>query len=221
MKKQFALAAVAALGISGAAVGMHQASATPTTVGSCSGLVSVAKITPSLSNVNQSVTTSGKGGATGSCSFSAPASGGGSVTKWGYKLTSPVADCIGDTDPSEYPQSGKVSVAFAATKLDGYVRSERGVAGGLDLVGLVGIVTKGDAVGMTIGGTLYMDPIIKIKGATDVPGLPDYAWDIGNAGGCQDPTGATPANLTGLLIGDGTSPLLSSPAGGIEFSYGL
>jgi len=221
MKKNFVLAAVAALGISGVAMGTHEASATPTSVGSCSGLVSVAKITPSLGNVNQAVTTSGKGGAAGSCSFSSPVTGGGAVTKWGYKLTSPAADCIGDTDPSEYPQSGKVSVAFAATKFDGYVRSERGVPGGLDLVGLVGIVTKGDAVGMTIGGTLYMDPIIKVKNATDVPGLPGYAFDIANAGGCQDATGATSANLTGLVIGDGDSPLLGSTAGGIEFSYGL
>lgn len=223
--------AAAAAAISGLAIGTApKADAVPTNHGSCSGLVGLGKISPSLANFNQAVTVSNKGvpatvGGTnfGSCTFSSPVTGGGAVTKWGSKLTSPAADCISDTDATEYPLSGKLSAAFAATKLDSYVATTKinPSGAGADTVGVSGIVTKGDAVGTFVNGEIYFDPIVKDKLQTAYAPYPGYNYDLGNAIGCQDPSGATPAAITGIIIGDGTSPLLGSVATGLSFTSGI
>lgn len=225
MKKQATTLLVAAMALGGIAAGsIQQASASPTTVGTCTGLTSVVKASPALTNVQGPVTFSGKGGAGGSCSFSAPATGGGSVTKWGWKITSPQMDCIGDGDAGEYPQNGKLSISFAATKFDAYVRAEANTnPNAQDMSALVGIVTKGDAVGMSLYDEIYMDPIIKDKTESiPVAGLPGYSLDLANAGGCADSTGSTPAAITGFIAGDGESRIFAGQsAAGATFSYGL
>jgi hypothetical protein len=225
VKKQATTLLVAAMALGGIAAGsISGAGATPTTVGSCTGLTSVVKASPALTNVQGPVTFSGKGGAGGSCSFSSPVTGGGSVTKWGWKITSPQMDCIGDGDVGEYPQNGKLSISFAATKFDAYVRAEANVnPNAQDISALVGIVTTGDAVGMSIYDEIYMDPVIKDKTESiPVAGLPGYSLDLANAGGCADSTGATPAAITGVIAGDGASRIFTSEtAAGATFTYGL
>jgi hypothetical protein len=94
------------------------------------------------------------------------------VTKFGLKLASASVDCYdgdNESDSAERPLTGKISWTFSdGLKMEGYVRTQgqdRGTAK-LDLTWYTGIVAKGEAVGSTIGGNVWVNPIIKDKPAT-------------------------------------------------------
>lgn len=94
------------------------------------------------------------------------------IAKFGLKLASPSVDCYdgdNESDATERGLTGKISWTFSdGTKMEGYVRTQgqdRGTAK-LDLTWYTGIVSKGEAVGSTIGGNVWVNPIIKDKAAT-------------------------------------------------------
>lgn len=232
--------AAATLALSGMAiVNAPESEAAPTVVATCSGMRGLAKITPGLSNVNQAASISTKnvlntGGTVGSCTYNHPLLGTGTkqMTKWSSKTSSPVADCIADSDPTEYPSSGKSSTAFSdGSKSDAYVAGQGTKAGTSAVQILSGIVTKGSGVGAFLSQEIWVAPVVKDKLQTldwnGTPGLtsplyPGYSLDIANAVACIDPTGATAGTITGLLVGTGQSEIYATDfAGGTTLTTGV
>ena len=190
----------------------------------------------------------------GSCTFTQPVAGGllnttlpagtFSLTKVGAKTTSPNTDCVSDVDPNEWPLSGKLSFAYSdLTKTDAYVVTANPTGSPADLVSLVGIVTKGRAVGAQLTSQVGYTPVLKdtsivtdwdgtemiseILGintsAADRAVIQGYAIDPA-ALGCQAVVEPTPNALTNLrtlvLNGGGVSPILGSPISGTTFTIG-
>jgi len=90
-----------------------------------------------------------------------------SVAKFGTKLTG-ISDCnsLEGADPDERPLTGKMSIGFSdLTKTDAYIRIQGFDTAAPDKVWLAGIVAKGEGVGTTIGGNVWFNPVLKIKGA--------------------------------------------------------
>lgn len=232
--------------------------------------LNVAK-TAGLNATNQQISFSGKGYSSssadalaldvGSCALQqrlgvtgTPVNFGGinfvikTVTKFGLKLTSASVDCYdgdNESDADERPLTGKVSWTFSdGLKMEGYVRTQgqdRGTAK-LDLTWYTGIVAKGEAVGTTIGGNVWVNPITKDKAATQYfdagatySGIsvldsspetrdsvaPGYGYSpskaIGDGVSCQ--TGADNGGSVSLgLLGAGfTSPSLDTTSDGWKF----
>lgn len=218
--------------------------AAPTVVATCTGMRGLAKVTPGLGNTNGPVTVSTKNvtninGTVGACSYSHPGVGSGTkqMASWSSKTSSPVADCIKDTDDAEYPTSGKSTTVFTdGTKTEAYVTIV-GTKAGTQLVQVLqGIVTKGNAAGGFVSQEIWTIPVVKDKTQTadwtpPAPGTPGpvlgphypgYAFDIIGAPGCQDPTGATAANITGLLVGTGQSQIYpDESANGTTITFGV
>lgn len=201
-----------------AAVAMPNADAAVKEIGTCSGLHGLGKISPGLGNTKQLLTVSIKGDAAGTCSTSKNAgTASGSVSKWGAKVSG-ITTCINDPSAApddnpatSYPLNGKLAVVAGSINLQGYVRTDGFKASTTTVVQTAGIITKGTAVGATINSELFFVPVMKTKAAPLLPGLPTgYDVDLGNAGGCQDTTGSTPANITGIYVGDGCSPLFET-----------
>ena len=256
MMKRIFGAASASLLLAGAVAFAAPASAAPTNVGGCNATrgLAGAKSTfiwpgdgkpAGLTDKNHDVAITTKviptaGSLTnfGTCIFTAPFSGVKTVTKWGGKLSSPVADCVSDTDSAEIPQSGKISYAFSdLTKQDTYVALTKSnpSGNGADTVGTKGIVTKGVAAGAFTDGELWYAPAVKDKTKTvDYAGTPwitdpnasaytGYGFDIGNALGCQAAVepGVETSNLRILIVGTGSpSEILGSTTGGNNFTIG-
>jgi len=142
------------------------------------------------------------------------------IAKFGTKLSSTATDCNSaeGSDDSERPLAGKMSVGFTdTTKLDAYIRVQGFDTAAADVVWLTGIVSKGEAVGATIGGNVWFNPAYKAKTATGYYGAavaddpktltfneagtaiaPGYAtsvlFTIGEAIGCSD--GTTPVGTS-------------------------
>lgn len=167
------------------------------------------------------------------------------VAKFGLKLASPSVDCFdgdNDSDPAERGLTGKVSWTFSdGTKMEGYVRTQgqdRGTAK-LDLTWYTGIVSKGEAVGATIGGNVWVNPIIKDKAATQYfeagatyssvsvldaspetrdSVAPGYGYSpskaIGDGVSCQTGTDNGGSVSLGLLGAGVVSPSLDTPSDG-------
>lgn len=90
-----------------------------------------------------------------------------SVAKFGTKLTG-ISDCnsVEGADLDERPLTGKMSIGFSdLSKTDAYIRIQGFDTDSPDKVWLAGIVAKGEGVGTTIGGAVWFNPVIKIKGA--------------------------------------------------------
>ena len=95
------------------------------------------------------------------------------VLKFAAKITSPSVDCkLEDVDPLERPFMGKVMWALDSddngsvdAKIAGYVRIVGTDSSVNEMAWVTGMVTKGDAVGATIGGEIFFAPIFKYSGA--------------------------------------------------------
>ena len=109
------------------------------------------------------------------------------VKKFAAKITSSSADCkLEDNDPAERPWMGKVMWSLDSTgdgtvdsKVMGYLRITGVDSDVLEFVWVTGIVTKGDAVGSTISGSLLFAPIFKTRIATSYySDVPQQKWDV-------------------------------------------
>jgi hypothetical protein len=95
------------------------------------------------------------------------------VLKFAAKITSPAVDCkLEDIDPLERPFMGKVMWALDSdnngsvdAKIIGYVRIVGTDSVLNEMAWVTGMVTKGDAVGSTIGGEIFFAPTFKYSGA--------------------------------------------------------
>ena len=172
-----------------------------------------------------------------------------SVAKFGTKLTG-ISDCnsIEGADTDERPLTGKMSIGYTdLTKTDAYIRIQGFDTTAADKVWLTGIVAKGEGAGTTIGGNVWFNPVLKIKGAglygaaivddvktvgfdesTFTSVATGYAtsacFTIGEAIACSTGSGTVGGNgLPGLeLIGLGggvgfDSIALGTPADGVQF----
>src|SRR4051812_46879280 len=162
----------ATVGLVGSMFAMAAPSASAVTIGTCSGIQFVGKLTPPLASGGAATATvaSTKSAKTGSrawgvgFSFLQTATGVGSCTIGantfndvvvGAKLSG-VGSCdSASTNPALYPLNGKIGLKYAAgaASTQGYMR----IAGfdpgpGPDVITVTGIVTKGGGVGATIGG---------------------------------------------------------------------
>lgn len=109
------------------------------------------------------------------------------VKKFAAKITSSSADCkLEDNDSAERPWIGKVMWSLDSTgdgtvdaKVMGYLRIV-GVDSDInEFVWVTGIVTKGDAVGSTISGSVLFAPIFKTKVANSYySDDPQQSWDV-------------------------------------------
>lgn len=170
-------------------------------------------------------------------------SGNKAITKWSSKLFSPEADCntVDTTDLTEWPINGSFSlqydtnpVTLKANKqtvnvtVDGFTDPDNDPNSPSDVVEGRGLVTKGVAAGADSTFEVYFEPVLQDKlQTTNTPHF-GYNFDLAAAVGCTDPTagGADPsntnidANITSVVIGQGTSLLLGLPAAGISFTIG-
>lgn len=206
------------------------------TIGSCSGLQLLGKLTPALPAAPTPIVASLKTAKPGTSIYGpnllgAPpvvASTGGSCTLLGASLTgvqasaklSGVASCnSASASSSLYPLNGKFQLSYVGGttgKLQTYVRVTGFDPSAPDVIGLYGIVTKGDGVGATLSGTTFFDPVVK-AGKDDPTGVAKgaYYFDVSQIGhSCA----AGGASITTVFVGDGTS-LLGSVADGISFNF--
>lgn len=160
-----------------------------------------------------------------------------SVTKEAMKLSG-AASCsttatgpgVDPGDPAAatgYPPNGKLSIATATQTLSAYVHLT-GQTG--DVAGVAGTVTKGASVGAKVTGGLWEDPAVKLDKKIDVgvyPGFHNSGYSVDPNAlvtllGCADGTPGTvaPPGVTLVLVGDGASPLLGSPAPGLALFFG-
>jgi len=164
----------------------------------------------------------------GTCNFTAPGTPGGAgtftVSKWSIATASPATDCISDTDTAEWPLNGAAKYALSDASSIATYQTVNGFepnptpGGATDILNSTGIITKGHGVGAMIAAQVYFNPVIKDKTQTTEAPYPGYSYDLGAALGC---TGAFPtADIRGLLIGDGTSPLTGLTANGLNFTVG-
>ena len=123
------------------------------------------------------------------------------VTKFGTKLTG-IADCnssVGDVgDPDERALAGKLGISYSDfSKTDAYIRVQGFDTVSADKVWLTGIVVKGEAVGSTIGGSVWFNPAVKAKNSSFF-GTPIVI---------DDPLTLTinEAGMTSIAVGYGTS----------------
>jgi hypothetical protein len=165
-------------------------------------------------------------------------SGNKPIFKWSTKLFSPEADCnVGDTgDLTEWPINGAFAVQYdaglnkqsIAVTVDGFTDPDNDPNTPSDVVDGRGLVTKGVAAGADMTFQVYFEPALKDKLQTGPTPYFGYNFDLAAAVGCTDPTnsGADPsnttvnANITTVVIGDGTSLLLGLPAPGLAFTIG-
>ncbi len=109
------------------------------------------------------------------------------VKKFAAKITSSSADCkLEDNDSAERPWIGKVMWSLDSTgdgtvdaKVMGYLRIV-GVDSDInEFVWVTGIVTKGDAAGSTISGSILFAPIFKTRSSTSYYSeVPQQSWDV-------------------------------------------
>lgn len=171
------------------------------------------------------------------------------VTKFSARLSSEVTDCnLSDNDTAELPLMGKIAWDLDTnadgegdTKIGGYVRITGPDTQYKELAWVTGMVTKGDAVGATIGGAVFFAPVLKSDYATgtylnpnrfsqpDGNGgtlvfnsvAPDYgynqvwAYNTGNCG-AWGPVSGTP-NVQWILFGAGYSSTLGHVSPGFHF----
>jgi hypothetical protein len=156
------------------------------------------------------------------------------IVKSGIKLFSPEADCdTTDTgDNTEWPLNGSLSLTFggaltntgkaqaltAAVIVDGF-KDPVPPATQSDVVTGHGIVTKGVATGADMTTETYFNPVFKDKTQTTAVPYFGYNFDLGPAIGCTTATKGD-ANIIGLIIADGTSPLTGMTAAGVAFTIG-
>jgi len=109
------------------------------------------------------------------------------VKKFAAKITSSSADCkLEDNDSAERPWIGKVMWSLDSTgdgtvdaKVMGYLRIVGVDSDIKEFVWVTGIVTKGDAVGSTISGSVLFAPIFKTKVANSYySDDPQQSWDV-------------------------------------------
>ena len=206
--------------------------------GSCStiavGTILNAEKTFGLNNDERLVTSSSKGYArnaadfaafrVGSCSVRNSAGFTGTpvfgdytnkdVAKFGTKLTG-ISDCnsVEGADPDERPLTGKMSIGFSDnTKLDDYIRVQGFDTDAADKVWLTGIVSKGEGVGTTIGGSVWFNPAAKVKQAIGYYGDP-VADDI------KTPTVDESQIASGIFTGPAVT-LAKGYATGAAFTIG-
>jgi hypothetical protein len=89
-----------------------------------------------------------------------------------------------------------------------------------DVLNIGGIVLKGAAVGATVGGDIWFDPVAKTGGPTGYN--TGYEVDLGSALGCADGT-PNNASLSTVMIGGGgasATSLIGSTASGPTFTLG-
>lgn len=165
-------------------------------------------------------------------------SGNKPIFKWSSKLFSPEADCntLDTTDLTEWPINGAFALQYdaglnkqsVAVTVDGFTDPDNDANTPSDVVEGRGLVTKGVAAGADMKFEVYFEPALKDKLQTGPTPYFGYNFDLAAAVGCTDPTdsGADPgntvvnANITTVVIGDGTSLLLGLPASGLSFSIG-
>jgi len=93
-------------------------------------------------------------------------------------------------------------------------------AAGPDVLDVGGIVLKGAAVGATVTGDIWFDPVSKTGGSSGYN--TGYELDLTNALGCADGT-PNNATISTVLSGGGggsSTSLLGSTANGVSFSLG-
>jgi hypothetical protein len=89
-----------------------------------------------------------------------------------------------------------------------------------DVIDVGGIVLKGAAVGATVTGSVWFDPVAKTGGPTGYN--TGYELDLAQAAGCADGTAGNAA-ISQVLSGGGggtSTSLLGSTANGMSFSLG-
>jgi hypothetical protein len=218
-------------------------------IGSCTGTRSLATLkSTTLDGLgkpygltdrdDQNVTISTKGvdtpkgsGNFGSCTVNPgfnPAPTTRQILKTTGKTFSVEADCNpADTgDTTEWPLSGQLMTTFtdltkatAYTVGEGFTDPDNDPNTPSDVIRLHGMVVKGALAGADLAGELYFNPVYKDKTQTGEVPFPGYSFDLVNALACNDGT-PNNANITALVIGDGTSPLLGLPASGITYTIG-
>ncbi len=232
-----------------ALVAAPAAQAAPTNIGHCDGSIILGTITPALTDVTQigvvvktkllkDLTT--KTAIAGDCSSVVrpgdpihPA--GGLVSPLTPKAEA--ASLLGNAscasaanDPNSaaaWPLNGKIT--WTMTQLNDLlkpyqIQADVQIMGfdpaGPDVVDLGGIVLKGVAVGATVSGNIWEDPVTLTGGTSGY----NTGWtlDLTNALGCGD---ATPGNasISTIMSGGGggtATSLLGSSATGVAFSLG-
>jgi hypothetical protein len=168
--------------------------------------------------------------------------GSKAIFKWSSKLFSPEADCntLDTTDNTEWPINGAFALQYdaglnkqsIAVTVDGFTDPDNDPDTPSDVVDGRGLVTKGVAAGADMTFQVYFEPAFKDKLQTGPTPYFGYNFDLGEAVGCTDPenvNGPPPAdpgnnnvnaNITSVVIGDGTSLLLGLPAPGLAFTIG-
>ncbi len=172
------------------------------------------------------------------------------VLKFAAKITSSSVDCeLNDLDASERPFMGKVMWGLDTdddgsvdAKISGYVRIVGTDSVVPEMAWVTGMVTKGDAVGATIGGEIFFAPIFKFSAVSkfylDTPrqtwaqvtplgtdtgravstgyGYSSlHAYYYGNCGGFGDVLGVP--NVTSLMFGAGLESPLGHTSQGFHF----
>ncbi|MSY06498.1 MAG: hypothetical protein F2723_04040 [Actinobacteria bacterium] len=132
------------------------------------------------------------------------------VKKFSAKITSSSADCkLEDNDPTERPWIGKVMWSLDSTgdgtvdaKVMGYLRITGVDSDVNEFIWVTGIVTKGDAVGSTISGSLLFAPIFKSRVATSYySDVPQQTWDVSTPLGTDTAQAVAPGYGFSILNG--------------------
>jgi len=206
------------------------------TIGSCTGLQLLGKVTPPLPAAATTVVVALKSANLGTSIYGAGllasppvvTDGGASCSLLGASLTnvvasaklSGVASCnSASASSSLHPLNGKFKLSYvggANGTLQAYVRVTGFDPSAPDVIDLFGMVTKGDGVGATLSGNTFFDPVVK-AGKGDPTGVVKgaYYFDVSQIGtSCA--AGGKP--IATVYVGDGTS-LLGSSADGISFNF--
>lgn len=140
----------------------------------------------------------------------------------------PTAVAVDATAAAQWPSNGKIT--YTMTQLNALAKPYQIQAdiallgfdsgGQPDVINIGGIVLKGAAVGATVSGSLWQDPVAKTGGPTGYN--TGYELDLNAALGCADGTPNNAAIAQTLFGGGGGSStsLLGSTASGLVFSLG-
>lgn len=114
------------------------------------------------------------------------------VTRFVARLSSSSTDCnLSDNDTAERPLMGKISWDLDTNadgegdaKMGGYVRITGPDTQYKEFAWVTGMVTKGEAVGATIGGAVFFAPVLKSEYATGTY-LDPNRWSYNDGSGTQ------------------------------------
>jgi hypothetical protein len=215
------LGALSTLALAGTIVGVSAAHADQ--VAGCTGSTALASITPAITDVPAQNTTAVKlakvvTGPNAGSSLAGTCTGPSSVVPGGTlhihalaAKTSGVTSCqeqdYNATD-GVYPQNGKLTVTFTETGADtkpyqiaSYIRFGSGDS--LDTTDIIGIVTKGVAVGSSVGGSLWEDPATKLTNAGKARTVTDAQLTAGSPNITSTKAKFTATDVNAAISGNG------------------